>query len=319
MLFSSTIDEMKPDISYLLNEAIMNNISKIIVEGRDDIQFYENLAENINKDIEVLAIENISGYSEGCSSVIDFIKDLSDIIGGEEQDYGYILGIIDRDCRYYRQEIPFGLDDLLLVLNFYSYESHFFSKNTITMVINHLTYASIKLLQNNICIEFIERKILRKIDELYYCSLEALKNACEENYQNVLGYGTKYNKIFNPQKLLISQVLSKKTDLDEYARQKSISKDDIKLIANGKWLLSWFTHQLLSEIDKLPNLCCNNSTNINQCQYCKTEKNDKCLYRSKTTINTSDNKYLQDLENFIIALYDEPALDYIKERIQSLH
>jgi hypothetical protein len=312
---SSISDHIKPDISDLLNEAIMHNSSKIIVEGKDDIQFYTDLAQSINKNTEVWAVENISGYSEGCSSVIDVIEELAAIPDVEEN---YLLGIIDRDSRSYRQEMPSGLDNLLLVLKFYSYESHFFSKNTITKVINLLTYADYNLLENNKCIDLIESKINDKIDNLYYCSLEALKNACEPNYQGIVGYGTEFGQIFNKENLLLPEVLKKKLDLDEYASQLGISKidTDIKKIAKGKLLLHWFAQELLTELDSLPSFCKIKHDSINQCQYCKykNEENENCLYKQKKP------KYdAQRLKCLIVGFYHEPSLDYIKARINLLH
>lgn len=301
----------KYTIQEILNTAIIRETPCIIVEGEDDVKFYSELSEHINKKTNVLAVENIFGYSEGCFSVIKAIEDLNNI-NNISQYYQYMLGIVDRDSRYYRNEIPEDLEDLLLILNFYSYESHFISQETIKKAILHITHATPSLLDDYSCVNLIDSKLMGEIDHLYYCSLEALRYACDPTYESVLGYSTAPGAVIN-NTLLIEKVLAKKHELDEYAHQLGIQKDEInsiKCIAKGKWLVQWFAQNLLNEIKSLTVLCKDN--HIQKCQFCDNGKTDKCLYKLST------NYQISHLIDIILRMYDEPSLMYIKNRISML-
>lgn len=304
------MSSMEYDLFEILNISITNKIPSIIVEGRDDIQFYSDLSSSIDKEIDVVAIENIDGYSEGCSSLIQAFEDLNAAIANRIEYDLFILGIIDRDSRLFRNEIPSDLKGLF-ILKFYSFESHFVTPTTIRKLISFITNTSNLLMRSSLAIAIVETELKNKQESLYYCSVEALKNACERDYNGLLGYATKPGTVLKNE-VMINNVLSKRDELDEYARNKSISIDDLKLITKGKWLLKWFIGNVLEEIKKLPNFCQNRR--IAQCQYCETDKFSQCLYKIKSDLNVTSPMLI----NYTRQLYDEPELDYIKDRIKQL-
>ena len=65
------------EIDEILNEAIMTGVPSIIVEGIDDVPIYSKISKGLPFNVEVYAVENISGYTEGCEQVISAIKNIN--------------------------------------------------------------------------------------------------------------------------------------------------------------------------------------------------------------------------------------------------
>jgi len=304
---------LKMTADELLNESIMGGTPIIIVEGNDDISIYENIIHSLDKDIEVYASENIKEISQGksgCSGVKNSLKLIESVSNGINYER-YILGIIDRDVTTFRG------DDVaikgLFVLRYYSIESHFITQEVIPNIINNLTLASMKSIDINIS-EMIFSNILEKLYDLYYISLEALKNACIEDYDALFRYkddsiyGIRSKFDFADKKASLDNKIN---DLDIFAEELNLELNlsSLLLIVKGKWILEDFIHELNIELKKISALC--KAKEITQCQFCINEAYDKCLYKI-----SSDNK--KNIKMFLFNYVQNPELDYIRDRIKLL-
>ncbi|MFA0288181.1 hypothetical protein AB4544_17105, partial [Vibrio sp. 10N.222.45.F7] len=267
------------EMDELLSEAIISETPLIIVEGIDDVPVYESLFYGNGANAEVYAAENIVEGSDGSRGVIDCI-DSARAQFPEIDISQYILGIVDRDARYYRGEIP--NDQALLVLKAYSLESHFVTKEATRHIIRNMTRVS----EKHITPEF-ENMVFNKVKDclldLFYISLEALKNACCEEYESKFGYKQNLQQIR-------AQNLNNFTEehirqLDKFAQSKGITNswEDLLYICKGKWLMFEFCNILKVEIKLLTEKC--REKHIQQCQFCISEAFDKCLYKVKADLN----------------------------------
>lgn len=84
----------------------------------------------------------------------------------------YIMGIIDRDVRQYLNNVP-EMENLL-VLKYYSYETHLITDSTIKSIVEQLTRASGSMITQNV-VDYLKEEFNIQSDQLYYFSLEALK------------------------------------------------------------------------------------------------------------------------------------------------
>ncbi|MFC4402387.1 hypothetical protein [Gracilibacillus xinjiangensis] len=301
---------MKHDLEEWITEAIMADTPVIIVEGHDDIQFYERLIIDMEKDAVVEAVENIEGYNEGSDGVINCIKDLQQKFDERDENKKYILGIIDRDARFYRNEIPDYLG--LLILKFYSFESHFITQRNLIELIPNLTYVSNRHVDVK-TINYIEDELYKRdFVDLYYFSLEALKNSCEREYTGIVSYSDEAGSIFSEgyKPILSEKIYAKKNELDEFAISKGITYGDLKYIAKGKWILHVFSKYLTSKIKQLKDACENND--INKCNFCLTGVNHKCLWKVKGNFQHGH------VSNIITNYIDETEIKYIKDRFKLL-
>lgn len=293
-------------------EAFVTNIPTIIVEGRDDITFYNRICDAISKKTLVVAIELIQGYSEGCADVVRIVEDLQIQMGCEKCE-PYILGIIDKDVREYREDYDrVIMNPSLLMLKYYSYESHLLTKAALKKVVSEELYVRVELITDEL-IEYIQSGLPEELQSVYYISLEALKNACCDGYDSLAGYKQKSIESIVRNEDKMNQLLDKKQELDEFASQQNItySEECVKQFVKGKWLLHAYAQYILNIIKKLPQLCLEHK--IQQCSYCKVGKYDKCEYRTRT--NFQENALIARLEVATIQL-DEVM--YIKERIMQL-
>lgn len=299
---------MSLEIDELLNEAIMTGVPSMIVEGIDDISIYESLGEKVSFEVEVYAIENIKGYVAGCEGVIKALEYLHQLPKFNQKIKNHILGIIDKDVRDYREDIP--EIDALLILKYYSIESHFVSKDVLKNALNLATKAS----KNNLSQEDIqlimvelEKQVLEK---LYYFSLEALKNSLKPEYSTEISYKSPVTDTKNT--VIKSRINDKKDELNAFAENLGIRYcfNTLKLIANGKWLIDVFSSAIIIEIRKLPSLCENQKITV--CQYCKNQTFDKCLYRMKKGINNSSVK------NFSMTCVGGEEFLYIVQHIKNM-
>ncbi|MFM5502755.1 hypothetical protein ACET7P_17730 [Aeromonas veronii] len=301
-------DTPKLEIDEVLNEAIMSSTAVILVEGIDDIPIYEELLSEAipGKDCEVYAIENIEGYDEGCRGVLDCVEALS-----EQNDKiditKHILGIMDRDARFYRGETQ--NHNALLILSYYSIESHFITKQALSLTIRQITRAS----NNFICEDDINRifyEICSHLHDLYLISIEALKNACDEQYDACLGYSSNLTEIRN--KGLDKAVLKKSELLNEFASTMGVTNtwSDLLKVCKGKWIFSEFAATIKKQLLDLTRRC--KGGEIKKCQFCQTGSYDKCLYKSTYTANDSIIKSLI-LRNHYVG-----ELNYIVNRVSKL-
>jgi hypothetical protein len=304
-----------PSINNLLASAVITHRPLIVVEGKDDIQFYDTICEKIERDFKIVAVENINGYTEGCEKVIALTFDLQSQLNSPNDFHNLFLGIIDKDVRNYRDLAYFNSINgylNLFILNYYSYESHYISSENIKKIIRQFTSINNELLTELFITNLFSEVTNSIVDILYYPSLEALKNATNQNYASEVGYSDKVNEfIKNPNK--IANINAKIDDLNHVAASFNISKnfDDLKLFAKGKWILDCFSELMKSKIKTLHDSCKNG--NISQCQYCEYGVNDKCLYKPKPLLTNAN------IASLILPLIDVNETQYIFQKLSQLN
>ena len=307
---------MKYNLFELLDVAIRMDTPLLLVEGKDDTQIYMRIAQAIGKTIDIKQINTIEDYSNGgCDNVIKAVDKLQDKF--EERDDGTnikrILGVIDRDVRPYREltesEIDYRQLKGLLVLKYYSIEIYFATKNNLSKIIEKLTYLPSKMITDEI-LTHVEGKFHEMKHQLYYVSLEALKNACVREYETLVNYGDNSIREGGRLNYLFSQIESKKSELDEFATGKNISINDLKHICKGKWYLYHYINQINEGVKSLAELCKNDQ--ITQCESCKTGNPKECQYKYKQGYQTSG------LYNDILEYVDKDECIDIIEKLNEL-
>ena len=119
----------------------------ILVEGKDDIAFYENLVESIERDYIVKPIGRYKD-SSNCVAVIEFMQELDEVLDREEHRK-YFLGIIDGDARKQRDDFP-KENSLLCILQYYSWESYFINREVVSKSIKDFLKTRSLLTQKSI-------------------------------------------------------------------------------------------------------------------------------------------------------------------------
>ena len=290
----------------LLGLAMIMKTPIVIVEGYDDVPIYERLSINAPHDCLVFASENILCTKQGCEGVIENIEIIRNTSSGVPVEK-YILGIIDRDARYYRNTEP--QDPAILILRYYSIESHFVNLQSIKYLIPRMTRATSKLIQDNLYSK-IHEEISDRLMFLYLVSLEALKNACVKEYKSEFGYKESIKAIINKKQHVALE--HKRDDLLEFGRDLGLNNcwQDLLKICKGKWLLELFADELFLSIQGLPQLC--GSARVTQCQFCARGEFKKCLYKNPSFFS-ADIMRSQMFHNT-----DCEELGYIRERMSQL-
>lgn len=256
--------------SEILNEAIMSKTPFVVVEGVDDVPVYERLLESIEKDIIVIDIKNLTN-SEGCHGVTEFILNLNSLSYNGELGR-HIVGIIDRDIRPYRNEVIEGINNIIM-LNYYSIESHFLSLESVEHIVKNTTRAG-RLLNDQVLTMIYSKAIEETIDIIFYPSLDALKNGCVEGYSSTFRYRMSIEQVLN-----INLTEDKKNELDLFSEEKSLSRnlESILLFSKGKWIFKLFCSKVINIIDDLNVMC--REGKILKCQYCLNGNEDDCQYK----------------------------------------
>lgn len=299
------------DLDELLVESIITNTPLIIVEGKGDVKFYENLcAELPNKDFQVLPVEYFEGYSEGCESVIKAVSDLQDKFSERPENVQYVLGIIDRDVRGFRGELPKDLLGLF-VLKYYSYETHFVSRRNLGKLVSHITNVH----ENNLneqTLRYLESDLDFRYGELFVISLEALNTACNPDYVSIIGYDAEPGRIVNSlsRSNLMDQLSAKSDELFIFAESLGVKLSDLPLIAKGKWYLHTFCDSILAKIKGIFGKC--KGKEIYQCPYCLIDQPQNCLWKLNMNLGTGD------LANYILNFIDVEEVDYIISELSRL-
>ncbi len=296
-------------IGQLIAKARIERKPLIVVEGKDDVSVYEQLAKKAQVKANVRAIETIPGYAEGCFHVKSFIENSQVEIKKSPINQKFLLGVIDRDAIYFRKEIK-KRTKCLFILNSYSFESHYVTKSHISYALEQFLLSSFGI--NDKVINYIYKHFENKIEDLFYLSVESLKNACRKNYNGILGYSASYGQIkTNPQ--LIEQVLSKKDTLDSYAKMRNITHKDISII-KGKWLIDAFVDITFEKIKELSDNCINDKTIYGQerCVFCSNNIQNKCYWHPKK--NHTDIM----LRNLYLQYINDNEVYYIVDRFKKL-
>lgn len=299
-------DWLTMEYDELLNEAIMSETPMLVVEGVDDISIYEGICHQLEKYCEVVAVQNLKDMSEGNRGVIDFIKALLELNYEGDLDK-YILGVIDRDSRYYRGEIVNV--PAIFMLKWYSMESHFITRQAIRCVAEQCTRIQPKLLTDEL-VEMLYGKLMDTIMLLYYMSLECLKKACVKDYESLASYKMNVQHLKN---IGAFELLAERKDsLDEFASQVGVSNDlnGLLNICKGKWLIGEFSKFLICEIKILKEKCFRNE--IEKCQFCHSGNNELCLYGFEGVYNEPQ------IANIIKKNEGYTQFGYLRERIANM-
>ena len=293
----------------LISRARMEKKPLIVVEGKEDIHIYEQFAKKVNKNVRVRAVETFPEYSEGCKQVKKFIEDAQDEISKNEENKKFILGIVDRDATYFRNELPEL--ECLFVLRAYSFESHFVTRNNLEYALENYLNSNFGI--TNKIIDYIMNEFYKSLSIFYYFSLEALKNACVKDYSGVVRFKMSHGHLKNVDDLT-EDIMAKKDELDQFASGLNIRFSDAQIIIKGKWLLDHFIENTLKSISKLSDNCISNSLIDGQerCTFCQNEITDKCSWKPKRGYNI--NTY----RGFIFQYHEVSEVEYIYEKFRRL-
>lgn len=298
---------MQFDLDEIYSQSIMTKRPSILVEGVDDIAVYDRIINANGKQAEVIAIETIEGYSKGCNSVIDAVNFLKDMPVSRYEPSDYILGIIDKDVRDFRGEVP--ENNLLLILDVYSIENHFINSEVVGQLLKTCTKGTSELFTDSLKDRLLS-ECVNSMELLFLASLEALKGALDSSYSADFGYCQKYGRLKDVG--LASRLRDKKDELYSFASTLSLSDDldSLKKIAKGKWLLSIFCEELERAIKNLPEQC--GVDPIKKCQMCVSEVENSCLYRISEGFS---HKTMREIAK---QQYDTNETSYIRERVAAI-
>jgi Protein of unknown function (DUF4435) len=270
--------KLKYDLFDMVSASIMNNEPLVIVEGKDDYQIYQNISNLVNSKILVYQVNEFANYEEGCTGVIKCLEVLQPKFAEREGNINKILGIIDRDARYFRGEIPQLAG--LFVTKHYSIETYFATENNLRKLIIKTSFLTQNDIDNDV-LDFVQTDFINSIDTLYLLSLEALKNACVRGYDSQLGYDDTPSKISATDFLrgVMPLLNAKREELNRFATSLGISISDIKLVAKGKWFIHWFVLKTYFKMKELRGACRNET--ITQCRSCRVGNYNDCLFKMK--------------------------------------
>lgn len=310
------MDALKYTLEQYIAEAQMIQKPFIIVEGVNDVATYENILNHNNFNANIIPIELIDGYSKGCEQVIKAANDPT--INFEEKSVDgscandIFFGIIDKDVRDFRNEIP--NNQRIFALKHYSIESFFVSQTPIIEVIRRSTRSTKEILEKIDSVKIFSNFLLES--EIYFlASLESLKKATDKNYTAIFSYES---DIFSAEKnpVIKKTLMEKRSDLLKFAQSIGISISQIfciKKITHGKWLLDIFSKYLFKYINSLSTSC--KSNKIYQCSFCKLGI-DSCLYQKNTGFSDAlvknDLKNSINVEDFVELYTRASALKYSK-------
>lgn len=300
---------MKYEISEILNTAIMTKTISIIVEGVDDIQVYDGIAKSVNKKAEIFPIEAIEGYAPGCHHIITAMNDIMDLPPSVVKPEKYIIGVIDKDIKDFRGEIP--TNPLVLTLKYYSMESHFIDKKALPNIFEMITKTPQSLITDTL-IDYIYELIPLDNEDFFLICLESLKKSLDAQYESDFSYSYSEGRIFSEEDII--KVRLKKEELLSFAENLSITRNlnNLKKISKGKWLLHWFCVQILSATQQVKDLC--GIAPVQQCVMCAGNGHSPhhCLYKLKDAINT------KTLKNLLMSNISLPEFDYIRNKFSSM-
>jgi len=277
----------------------------ILVEGKDDIAFYENIINSINRDYIVKPI-GIYKDTSNCTAIIDFMAELDNILN-KDKHRQYFLGIIDGDARKYTNSFP-KRNSILYILQYYSWESYFISQEVVNKSIKN--FLKTRTLLTDKIIEKLYKEHIEKylFNELWLCGLKRLRDGETDKECN---QDNSINRLDKDENFLI-ELKKLENDLSDFAYEKGIelSHDILLEITKGKWALDFFVKKYLQLLKKLPSLCKNRE--IISCDYCQEQDFENCLYKLKA--HYREEHIRADITNLI----DISSINLIKERIKEL-
>lgn len=310
----------KPTLKKHFANSRLSERPLIVVEGKDDICFYDEISNISDKKTKITAVENIKGYTEGCTGIEKLIVDVQEILEEEEINEKFFLAIIDADVKRYRNE-EIDLKGLL-TLKYYSYESHFITPFVASKLIQQFSNINTELINEKLHTFLMSNFEDEAISDFFYPSLEALKNSIESDYIGLIGYGKIPSSdpeekvtcdLIVKNEVLKNSILAKNEELENFASSLNISKNYINLlkICKGKWILDYFIDKIIEKFNKAKTACADKS--ISQCQYCENSDYDKCLYKPNVILNK------KTVGGLILKYLDKEEIKYIIDRFKNLN
>ncbi len=172
-----------------------------------------------------------------------------------------------------------------------------------------MTYLSSDMVTDEI-LNVVEMGFQKSKEELYFLSLEALKNACIEEYEAVVGYDNDGVKEHKGRKYLYEKVINKIEELEAFAQEKNLTIENLKEVCKGKWFLHIFLKKCLEQIKTLSEMC--KKGDIRQCKSCKVGNFRDCSYKAKKGYQA------EGLCNDVLEYVDEVECVDIIERFKEL-
>jgi hypothetical protein len=289
-----------PTKAEIVNDAIMSGQAAIVVEGITDIQLYRGIVNCLEREAILRPVELIDGFSEGCHEVVRLIEDLEKSADLGPYIKGNIVGVIDKDVRDFRNEVPES--ESLFVLKLYSIESHYVCETVLARCIVEATHAPQDDRLNQISRE-IYQSFAQNHELFYLASVEALRAALEPGYSAEYRYSDTYGRLNDTR--LRERLQLRKIPICEYAHTMGLNCDIniIRKISKGKTLLDFYCSTINNEIRKLKSAC--RAGNVPRCDYCDSGIAGKCYYKVKTGVSDAS------LRNTILGQFPTSELSYI--------
>lgn len=299
---------MRYDVEEIYSQSIMTKIPAIIVEGVDDVPLYDKICNSRSRRAAVFAIETVEGCSQGCISLIRAMDKVRELPPSRYDPINFIAGMIDKDVRDFRGEIP--ENDLVFVLKHYSIESHFVYPEILESLLAYSTRTTTDLRSPEL-IASVSACINQAFELLYLASLEALKGSLDPNYASDFSYSYPYGRIKDG--IVAAKIRQKESDLLIFAQQQNLQFDlhSLRIMSRGKWLLSVFCEEVEKAIQRLPQSCGIGA--IAKCQFCIAVAHEQCLYKLRDGVNG------KSLKVFAMQHTDMPSFDYIRAKVDSMY
>jgi hypothetical protein len=284
----------------VINGAIMSEEPVLIVEGSTDITVYRRIALKTSKRFSVKPVELVRGYGEGCSEVMRLVSDLEASEVSAANISGNLIGVIDRDVREYRRELP--TSENVVVLKYYSIESHFVFSNAIIpclrISIPNVRQELIPVLRDLLFSRFAE-----SVHTLRLASLDALRGSLDPTYSSDFKYSDGFGRLKD--QVLLTKLDGKRTGLITFLGQIGLDESliSMKMFVKGKVLLDALTSTIASSLRDLHNDC--GCGTVLQCGYCAAGKAQKCELRTSALLNE------KALKAVIISEFPEDELSYL--------
>lgn len=214
-------DDFRKGIEERYADAKLERKPLILVEGVDDVPFYNRLCEMLSKSATVVPIDTLKGHTNcSCDDIIRAVKKITDHTAQKEECKQLLLGIIDGDTRWFRNEVP--QNPCIYVFEFYSFENYLINKSNIQHLIKQYTSISEDFLDSSL-LEWFKQDENGEMERAYYVSLESLKTACDREYavSSVAQYSKNIEEYLKSD-ISYQKVIAKKEDLDSFAQEQQI-------------------------------------------------------------------------------------------------
>ena len=302
------IENMRLSLHDGIKKSVMTKKPLLVVEGKDDLSIYKELASEVNSKIDVKPIAYFKSCSPGCAEIERKVRELNGIYPTNHSVYDSFLGIVDRDAKEFRNDIS-ELDGIFY-LETYSFENSFVTETTLQNAVKQLTSITTDELNEELN-ESLLGSINNSLLEFYYITLEALKNAVDIDYDGLVGFSGGYEEaLYNPN--IKNPLIDRRPSLDQFAENNGIECGCILSFGRfckGKWHLQYFLNEIKKHAVDLHRHC---GGALSQCTYCEINENDSCLYKVKGNIDVSH------MTTFMKNDLSNARLSYVKLRLGSL-